>query len=263
MGPCYRRSGALFAPLLWLLVGVGSRRRDCGDPVVRTAKARLTSPNYPLAYPAGVRCSYRVLPSWPGVCAVLLSFEDMDIEGTPPNCERGDVLRVPSTGDSFCGVTPPESLVLPLPQDGLTLEFSSDAERSGVGFALRLAQVPNSCPTDVTSPCGGRFSEQEFRIEGPSARSGACLYLVTKFRDDVCQLQLRYDRFSVGDNASCTHGRRLIVAGTPECGRKPPGKVDVFEFPSRTLTLLYLSGDGAHDDSFVLDFFQEECPDTR
>ncbi|CAN7946255.1 unnamed protein product [Ixodes hexagonus] len=148
MKPRYYHIRTLFASLWWLLAGVGARGTSCGKTLVRTEKARLTSPNYPLAYPPRIRCSYKVLPARPGVCAVLMSFEDLDIEGSPPNCERGDVFRVPSTGDSFCGVTPPDSLVLPLPQDGLGLEFSSDMERAGVGFALRLAQIPNSCPTD-------------------------------------------------------------------------------------------------------------------
>lgn len=250
----------LYLSVLMILVSrpaLQDESANCGRTVVATPQGRIASPGYPLSYPPGSQCSYRIIPSDSRVCAALLRFEDLDLV-----CP-GDALTVPSTGDRFCGVNPPESLVLPLPRQGLKMEFRSNERLAGTGFALRVTQLPDSCPDDGAAPCGGRFSEQEFRIEGPGARSGACLFLVTKSGDDICQLQMRYEEFSVGSptgNGSCAvGGRQLLVAGRPRCGRKGKGDVESVDFLSRTLVLLYLGRNDVQNDRFVIDFYQQEC----
>lgn len=97
----------LYLSVLMILVSrpaLQDESANCGRTVVATPQGRIASPGYPLSYPPGSQCSYRIIPSGSRVCAALLRFEDLDLV-----CP-GDALTVPSTGDRFCGVNPPESL---------------------------------------------------------------------------------------------------------------------------------------------------------
>ncbi|KAH9361223.1 hypothetical protein HPB48_001581 [Haemaphysalis longicornis] len=98
------------------------------------------------------------------------------------------------------------------------MEFYSNGHGSGSGFALRLSQIENSCPKKGSS-CGGDFSKEQFRVEGPSTPGGACLYVVRKFDPAVCKLQVRFQRFSLGADGACSRPR-LLIAGRSLCGSR-------------------------------------------
>ncbi|KAL3189700.1 hypothetical protein MRX96_021165 [Rhipicephalus microplus] len=193
----------------------------------------------------------------PGVCAVELKFDDLDVDGHMPRCEAGDAVQLGSTGERFCGVEPPPPIVIPITTEGLRMEFYSNGHRSGTGFALQLTQIENSCPKKG-SACGDTISQERSRLEGPPVAGGACLYLLRKFDEAVCQVQVRFQRFSVGRNGACNQGR-LLIAGRSLCGSRNPNSIETFDFPSQTLAFLYQPGDRAEQDKFVLDIFQETC----
>ncbi|XP_077484976.1 procollagen C-endopeptidase enhancer 1-like [Amblyomma americanum] len=243
--------------LLSLAVGLASLApaQPCGKTLTRSG--RLTSPGYPMAYPPNVRCKYTLRPQGAGVCAVELKFEELDVDGHAPRCDAGDAVLLRSTGERFCGVEPPPPLVLPISAEGLQMEFYANGQTSGTGFALRLTQIENSCPKKG-SPCGGTFAKEHFRLEGPSAPGGACLYLLRKFDPTVCQVQVRFKRFSMGPDGACDKPR-LLVAGRSLCGTRAPEDVETFDFMSQTLAFLYQPGDNPQGDKFVLEVFQEKC----
>ncbi|XP_077555509.1 uncharacterized protein LOC144169928 [Haemaphysalis longicornis] len=191
------------------------------------------------------------------VCAVELKFEELDVDGQAPKCDAGDAVFLPSTRERFCGVEPPPALVLPVSAGGLQMEFYSNGHGSGSGFALRLSQIENSCPKKGSS-CGGDFSKEQFRVEGPSTPGGACLYVVRKFDPAVCKLQVRFQRFSLGADGACSRPR-LLIAGRSLCGSRKADDVETFDFPSQTLAFLYQPGDKQQNDKFALDIFQETC----
>ncbi|XP_037510510.1 cubilin [Rhipicephalus sanguineus] len=245
------------ASLLPLAVGLAllAFAESCGKTLTRSG--RLTSPGYPMSYPPNVRCSYTLRPQGPDVCAVELKFDDLDVDGHMPRCEAGDAVQLSSMGERFCGVEPPPPIVIPITAEGLRMEFYSNGQRSGTGFALQLTQIENSCPKKG-SACGGTISQERSRLEGPTAAGGACLYLLRKFDEAVCQVQVRFQRFSVGRDGACNKGR-LLIAGRSLCGTRDPDSVETFDFPSQTLAFLYQPGDKAQQDKFVLDIFQEKC----
>ncbi|KAH7983205.1 hypothetical protein HPB52_010169 [Rhipicephalus sanguineus] len=150
-----------------------------------TRSGRLTSPGYPMSYPPNVRCSYTLRPQGPDVCAVELKFDDLDVDGHMPRCEAGDAVQLSSMGERFCGVEP---------------------------------------PPPIGSACGGTISQERSRLEGPTAAGGACLYLLRKFDEAVCQVQVRFQRFSVGRDGACNKGR-LLIAGRSLCGTRDPDSV--------------------------------------
>lgn len=246
------------ASLLPLVVGLAllTPTEPCGKTLTRSG--RLTSPGYPMSYPPNVRCSYTLRPQGPGVCAVELKFEELDVDGHLPLCDAGDAVQLSSTGERFCGVEPPPPIVIPVSANGLRMEFYSNGQGSGTGFALQLTQIENSCPKKG-SACGGTFAKERFRLEGPPAAGGACLYLLRKFHEAVCQVQVRFQRFSVGPGGECDKGPRLLVAGRSLCGSRGPDAVETFDFPTQTLAFLYQPGDKPQQDKFVLDIFQEKC----
>ncbi|KAH6948652.1 hypothetical protein HPB50_025647 [Hyalomma asiaticum] len=177
-----RASMASLLPLVVSLVLLAPAE-PCGKTLTRSG--RLTSPGYPMSYPPNVRCSYTLRPQGPGVCAIELKFDELDVDGHMPRCDAGDAVQLSSTGERFCGVEP---------------------------------------PPPIDSACGGTFSKERFRLEGPPSAGGACLYQLRKFDEAVCQVQVRFQRFSVGDGGECNKGR-LLIAGRSLCGSRGPDSV--------------------------------------
>ncbi|XP_044750961.1 uncharacterized protein LOC123311201 [Coccinella septempunctata] len=204
----------------------------------------IFSPGYPFFYPGNLRTCYR-FDKLPGSCAVRFHFFDFRI-GRSESCfqERLEVGE-----RAYCGFDLWNKIVTLefRNKDSVHLDFITTTPKCVQGFKAfyeylpceeistpaplpppmtRIFPVPPPVTEKPKQQCGGVVKKEIFSLTNEEG-SSECVFIVEKFSEEVCQLILNFERFSLDCSSEI-----FKVNGKPYCGSQiGTVEVDAEEFP--------------------------------
>lgn len=152
------------------------------------------------------------------------------------------------------------------------LRFKTKHQQASKGFLIEYRPIRNSCPSgkvvDLDKPpkeqpksarpyaeevlrslptsasgCEERHTEKEFSIKSRNypanySHNEDCVYYVLKAADEVCGLEVRFNRFHLEESEACAYDF-VEVDGENFCGRLPNGSRNIFRFSGDVKTISF------------------------
>ncbi|CAM1300249.1 Uncharacterised protein g2649 [Pycnogonum litorale] len=241
---------------------------------IRDRTTTIRSPGYSGGrYANNLRCVYTIRRYDSTTCQVELDVNLIDVEDSF-SCVK-DSLRLPN-GLAVCGRNQRIRKVLTYPsgnRDEVQVEFRTDGYGTGAGFEIGVRQLVGSCvgtrPTQTPGGgggtlCGRTFSTERFHIKSPGFQQGnyannqKCEYKVNKIANNVCALQITYNKFDLEESDDCSKDY-FEVDGVKNCGRLDYDSVRTYRFTRDTETLTFRSDHGRTSSGFFLTAKQLRC----
>ncbi|KAG8188774.1 hypothetical protein JTE90_012245 [Oedothorax gibbosus] len=231
----------------------------CGG-LLSSGEFSLKSPGYPVQYPSGSLCSWRVARRSPGVCGLELTFQSFDLE--PSDDCAYDYLQV--DGTRVCGKIRDGSVrVFMFSENETTIRFVSDKQNTRSGFDIRVRQITTCNPDATGFSCSRTFDEKEFFLRSPDypanySDHSNCTYRILRSGERVCAIRLTFASFHVEESVNCKSDY-FAVDGKKFCGKLEDATTETFPFHGTEKLLSFFSDSSVSGPGFFAHVQQEDC----
>ncbi|XP_011302978.1 cubilin [Fopius arisanus] len=182
--------------------------KNCGGIFMASQVSQtIMSPMYPNGYPRYLNCNYTIVA--PHRKAVIVEFENFDLETMPPSCWWANITISTSRywrsmETSYCGNNKPPVITS---TNKIVIIFRTYAHFSGNGFVFRY----------LSNDCGGELTEEGVispptTIDGSNYYGGlSCTWLITAPPDK--SITVRFDALETEYSSRCFHDKIRIYEG--------------------------------------------------
>ena len=111
----------------------------------------------------------------------------------------------------------------------------------------------------TTEKCIQTIENMYFEIKGQNSKSSECMFTIKKMKDSICQLDLMFESFNLGD-PNCQRDY-FSVDGERICGSIPKDTMRSYKFTESNFQI-YIKTNSLNDSDLNVKGRQVECKDT-